>query len=520
MRAGVATAVVALLCGGAVAGPADLEEAELRRDLEYLASDALQGRRAGSPGATRAAAYVAARLRDAGVAPLRRGDYYQPFSFAATVRTSTGSSVVMDGARRPELEMGVDVEPLSFSSDGAVTAPVAFAGYGITAPEHGYDDYRGWDAKGYVVVAVAGEPQADDPAGSWNGAVATLHSDIWVKAENARAHGALALMLVAADGESDQRLRALGRMLARPAAGIPVLALARAAAEDLLSSRGESLLDRQRAIDVDLCSRSGPLPGGAVRIALKLKRHAAHTSNVLAAVGGDGGDGQALVVGAHYDHIGHPRGGAGQDRVYNGADDNASGTAVVLALARRLARHPPARRVILAFFGAEEKGLLGSLHYLQEPPFPLERTVAMINLDMVGRMRGERLLVGATGTSPQWPALVSAATAGLGLDLQTTVDGWGPSDHAFFFRHGVPVLFLFTGSHDDYHQPSDELARLNVAGTLRVLEVVSRLADRIAGAKVEIAFQCPVGPSRDADALELMGLLPGWSPAVARATEP
>ncbi len=183
---------------------------------------------------------------------------------------------------------------------------------------------------------------------------------------------------------------------------------------------------------------------------------------------------EAIVVGAHYDHLGWGGSGSlapGRRAIHNGADDNASGVAGVLELAQAIAADPPSRSVVFALFGGEELGTLGSQHYVQEPPWPLERTVAMVNLDMVGRLR-RKLTIYGTGTSPAWPKVVEGLKPGAGWTIQTVPDGFGPSDHSSFYGAGIPVLMFFTGTHESYHKPGDDLTTIDAAGEVQVLERV------------------------------------------------
>ena len=211
---------------------------------------------------------------------------------------------------------------------------------------------------------------------------------------------------------------------------------------------------------------------------------------------------EVVVVGAHYDHLGH--GGSfsmapGSHDVHPGADDNASGTALLLEVARRFAALPraPERSVLFLSFGAEEIGAIGSRYWVQHPSVPLDRVVAMINADMVGRLRDEKLIVDGVGTSPGWKPLIEAAAQGLGFDLTLGGEGFGASDHASFTAVRVPVAFLFTGAHPDYHKPSDTADQINAPGEERVVTLAGRLALAVAEAPGRLAFvDAPADPHR------------------------
>jgi hypothetical protein len=195
---------------------------------------------------------------------------------------------------------------------------------------------------------------------------------------------------------------------------------------------------------------------------------------------------ETVVVGAHYDHLG--LGGFGSldadstGQVHNGADDNASGAAMLIRIAERLARNPPPRTVLFLAFSGEELGLLGSAHYVKNPVYPLSTTMAMINLDMVGRLRNKRLIVYGTGTAREFPALIDSLNWHAGFDLKAQGDGYGPSDQSSFYAAGRPVLHIFTDLHEDYHRTTDDWEKINLDGFEQVadftLGLVTALANR------------------------------------------
>jgi len=275
----------------------------------------------------------------------------------------------------------------------------------------------------------------------------------------------------------------------------------RAVAEAILATAGRDLAGLQREIDAALRPRSLALAGARAEIRVSLVRERGTTANVVGILPGTDPAlrDQAIVVGAHYDHLGlggeNSLAPAQVGTVHPGADDNASGTAGVMALARAFAAGGGTRRtLVFAAFGAEEIGLLGSAHYVRQPPIPLERTVAMLNLDMVGRPQKGKLYVSGAQTGEGLEEILRAANAAVGLDLVLRGDGYDPSDHTTFLARDRPVLFFFTGTHADYHRPSDTADKIDPAGMARVLRlargVVAALADREAG----LAFRRPSRP--------------------------
>src|SRR5690606_24850240 len=195
---------------------------------------------------------------------------------------------------------------------------------------------------------------------------------------------------------------------------------------------------------------------------------------------------EIVVVGAHYDHLGPGTFGAldpdSAGRIHNGADDNASGASALIHIARKLASAPPARTVVFLAFSGEEEGLLGSDYYVKNPVFSLARTYAMVNMDMVGRLRDNRLLVYGTATAQEFPALLDSLNTVARFDLRGSGDGWGRSDQSSFYGAGKPVLHLFTDLHEDYHRTTDDWEKINADGLAQVAdfttEIVRALADR------------------------------------------
>jgi hypothetical protein len=246
----------------------------------------------------------------------------------------------------------------------------------------------------------------------------------------------------------------------------------------LRAAINKDLATLEREIDSDLKPRSVDLPGFKAIGQAKVIQKQAEVKNVVGVLEGEGPlANETIIVGAHYDHLGF--GGAGSlapwtTEIHNGADDNASGTATLLEIAHRLATsgHKPRRRIVFIAFTAEERGLLGSAHYVREPRFPLESTIAMFNLDMVGRLTDNKLIVYGTGTATQFDPLVEELCKKCDFQLTKHPGGYGPSDHASFYGKKIPVLHFFTGTHSDYHRPSDDAPKLNLEGMQRIADLV------------------------------------------------
>ena len=430
-----------------------------------LAADDMEGRGLGTAGNAKAAALIARWMDGMGLAAPASGRMQ---TFEARTGVTLGNNNRLDGAAP-----GAGWTPLGFSKSGPFTGEVVFAGYGIQAKDLGYDDYAGLDVKGKVVLAMRFEPGEGAEASPFDGKRPTRYSDLRTKAIVAREAGAAALVLVSPAKAADEpdNLPPLRTMGPQSDAGIPVIQISRATAERWL---GSTVAAAQSTIDSTYKPASRPLPGITATGQVDVVPVTATTQNVVGVVPGQGALADEIVVlGAHYDHLGH--GGTGSFQpdiaaIHNGADDNASGVAGILCAAQRLTRAAPdeadRRTVVVVAFSAEEIGLGGSSLYVQTPAVgTMAKTAAMVNLDMVGRLRDQKLSVLGTDSAAGWTPLLAAAQLTVPtLLVNSGGDGYGPSDHSSFYAEGVPVAHLFTGVHDGYHTPEDDAALLNNAG--------------------------------------------------------
>ncbi|HYJ84741.1 MAG TPA: M20/M25/M40 family metallo-hydrolase [Pyrinomonadaceae bacterium] len=505
----------------------------LREHVTYLASDKLAGRRTGTSGADEAAQYVAEQFAELGLRPgnqparsgkLRAADwrqYLQPFPYVAGVELAK-DNLLSSTLTASNLRTGEDWMPLGLSSNGKVNAPAVFVGYGINAPEWNHNDYAGIDTAKKIAVALSGTPDGDNPHSKF-----ARYEDVRWKAIAAKNAGAKALIVIArAENFKEDRLSRLSYDNAGDA-GIPVAVVSRQEVVRLISGTPIS--------DLEFAAREkthSSINKTLVKVSLGilLTRREVPAANVIGIL--DGSDpvlkNEAIVIGAHYDHLG--RGGAGslapkEGDVHHGADDNASGTAGVLEMARLLTAEKPRRTIVFIAFSGEEEGLLGSNYYVNHPVVPIENTIAMINMDMIGRMKNNRLTIGGIGTAEQWRQMVANAnspqrmkvtargeapagdtTVASGsrpvnmnmpivvgangrtivtldnvptIDLTLNEDGFGPSDHSSFYAKKVPVLFLWTGTHEDYHKPSDTAEKIEYHDEARILTLVLRLIHEI-----------------------------------------
>ncbi len=468
-----------------------LKGAAFLEHVRILAADDLEGRGNGGEGIEEAARYIAARFRELGLKTAGvDGTYYQPFSMSSEAHLGSQNHLILEGAgMEDDLRLHRDFEPMTFSAAADIEAPVFFAGYGITAPDHGYDDYEGVDVRGAVVLIIRHVPRDGDSSGPFESERG--HATFVSKAVNAKAHGAAALLLVNDPfhrGDEPDELLKFGTDLGAEDLDIPAVYVKHNIVEKLFEAAGEDLAQIQNDIDDNLLPSSFEMKGIRARLNVDVSRADKKGKNVLAYLPprGSAGDEELVIIGAHYDHVGLGRrySLASQEvrgvQIHNGADDNASGTAGVLELARVFtARTDLERGILFAAFAGEEMGLLGSSHYARNPTLSLEKSVAMLNMDMIGRLRNDRLYVGGVGSSPEFEAKLEELAAAHGLTLSFSFSLENSSDHISFSSKQIPSLFFFTGLHSDYHRPSDDWDKINPAGAERVLRVAYQMVDYI-----------------------------------------
>ena len=438
--------------------------------VESLTEPAMSGRRSGTAGGERAAARLAQWLSDAGLRPGGDGGtFLQSFVLAIGAEAGAASALEIDG--RP-LAVGAVWTPHGGSRTGEARGRAVFLGYGVTAPD--WDDWAG-DVRDSIVVVLDGVP-------AHLGAHRMSRLD---KVIRARQSGAAALLIVS---DTLPTLAATG-------APVDVISasLTTAAADLLLAP--QTVAQVARELDGAAAPIRHRLPG-VVRLSVDIRRDEIRAANVIGVLPGTDPAlaGEAIVLGAHYDHLG-ASGGA----VYHGADDNASGTAVVVGLARAFAAAGgTARTLVVALFGAEELGLVGSGHYVRHPAWPLARTAAMLNFDMVGRMQNGTVTIGGADTGDRLRRVLTDALARV-ADVTADVRGtpYSASDHSRFYSADLPVLFFHTGLHPDYHRPTDTAEKLNADGMARVAAVGAAVVEQLdAGGRPMFARVTPARRTR------------------------
>ena len=513
----------------------------LKKDVSHLASDALDGRRTGTAGADEAARYIAGEFSKIGLkAGVAR--YLQSFPYVAGVALGKKNRLT---ANDVSVTVSKDWTPLGFSANGSVEKTAAIlVGYGITVSELNHNDYANPKVAGRVAIALSGTPDGDNPHGQF-----ARYDEVRWKAIAARNAGAKALIVIAREQNfSEDRLARLRYDNTAGDAGIPVIAISRQAAEQLLNVQ---LADLEQAAKskTDAAYAQVAVP---INVSVDIIRKEVPAYNVIGVL--EGSDptlkNENIVIGAHYDHLG--RGGEGSGSlapnakdIHHGADDNASGTAGLLELARLFSKEPKLKRTLVFIaFGGEEEGLLGSAYYVNHPLTPLTNTVAMINMDMIGRMRDRKLVIGGVGTAQEWKQIITQANSALAMrvsahspapkgvpivvsangrpivttdpngafDLTMNEDGYGPSDHSQFYGKKIPVLFFWTGTHSDYHKPSDTFEKINYDDEARILSLVARIVRDVDGAEKRLTYStAKADPPRGGGFRVYLGTIPNYS---------
>jgi hypothetical protein len=454
----------------------------------YLSSEETAGRYPGTSGDRLSANYIRDRFSVNGLA-LLFDHGFQSFDVITGVELKAGNTFE---TRNFEAIIEEDYIPLSFSANVNATGPVFFAGYGIVMPGK-WNDYEAIDATGKWALVLTGDPEPDDPQSEF-----IPFSSDRMKAISARDNGAAGLLLVKGPSvDKDDKLMPAYYDKNATDAGIPVINITRRLANHLISGRGFAIEDLEKELQTSMQPFSFDAfttVGANVSLAYKT----VSTQNIVAEIPGVHPElkNEYIVIGAHYDHLGMGGTGSGSRMpdslaVHHGADDNASGVAAMIELAAAIAleRFELNRSIVFVAFGAEEMGLVGSKYFVDNPPIPLNQIKAMINLDMIGRLKEEAMLtVGGTGTAVEFDLILDQLEPGRLFTLNRQPDGYGPSDHAVFYASSIPVLFLTTGPHQDYHTPLDTWERLNLQGLVATQEFVFELSKHLANREEALSF--------------------------------
>ncbi len=478
--------------------PAITEE-DLRAHVGFLAADELEGRLTGTPHARAAAEYIAARFQAAGLKPLGDDDsYYQRFDFASGVRVADeGNQFVIKHAHgKMNLERDKDYRPLGLSQNGSFEGAAVFAGYGIVTDD--YDAYGDLDVEGKCVVVLRYFPEDVDTARKTE---LTRYANLRDKAMHARNRGAKALLVVTGprSPKAGELLR-LGQDGAAASSGIVAASLSLDVFKMMLHGVEGGIEEIQQALDQENphVKSAFEIPGCTVQLDVNLVHEQKTCQNVVGLLPATAASEKAeyVVLGAHYDHLGHGQAGSSfgydesKDQIYNGADDNASGVATILELAAHFAATDEPRKdhIIFAGWSGEEIGLLGSEYFVGHSPVPVDKIEAYINFDMVGRVVDNKLIVQGVGSSPGWRSLFERRNVPVGFNLTLTDDPYLPTDTMPFYRAEAPVVQFFTGSHQDYHTPQDTAEKINYPDMVRMAKLAGLVTRDLATADEQLAY--------------------------------
>lgn len=472
---------------------AEIRATDLQAQVEWLASPEREGRRTGSAGARASAEWIEQYLKSSGVGAPEKG-FAQEFDFPAGValKKEHNSLLLLSGAKEQAFQLEQDFRPLPFSDSGSAEAEVVFAGYGLSVPEAKdalrYNSYDGIEVKDKVVLLLRYVPEGVDAA---RRAQLNRYAGLRYKAMLARERGAKAVLVVSGPASS-QPGELLGLSSDNSLAGSGILAhsVSLKVAEALLAGTGKSVKQIQAELDNENPHVPGgfALPGVRVRLETGVEHKRGIDRNVVAIIPpGPNSTGEWVLAGAHYDHLGQgseanslARSGE-ENAIHHGADDNASGTALLMEIGAFLAHERATkperfkRGVILGFWSGEEIGLIGSAAFAEKPPVELSRVVAYLNFDMVGRLRENRLSLQGIASSKAWKKLIEKRNVAAGFNLALQDDPYLPTDTTSFYPKRIPVLSFFTGSHEDYHRPSDTPEKLDFSGLERVTKFASLL---------------------------------------------
>ena len=479
-------------------GATEIMSFEILGHIKYLASDNLKGRLPGTPGSKLVIDYISKHWEAQGIEPAGTKGYKQSFSFINNVSLGQRNMLRIRNSRK-QYKVQKDFIPIGSSGNGSVNEDVVFIGYGLDINDSLYwHDYAEVDVRGKWVLLLLDGPDGDSPHSPYG-----RHKTLYNKMIAARDHGASGILFMNRfETADDNNLRPLQYRQSSSTAGLPVIQITHSVANEILINHGQSIAELRSKIDEQLTPLSF-LVGCKVSANVNLKLAKETASNIIGSI--EGNDpvlkDEYIVVGAHFDHLGlggSRSGSLDPDTliIHNGADDNASGTAGILELSYKLMsnRHLLKRSVLFVCFDAEEKGLLGSKYYVENPVRNISNTAMMVNMDMIGRLNDNPVILGGVGSSGNFENIIADARNNHTLDVETNMGGmdFARSDHASFYRENIPVLFFFTGAHEDYHKPTDDWDKIDYQGEKEILDFIydliidiSQLQEKPAFAEIE-----------------------------------
>ena len=463
---------------------------ELKKHVSYLASDDLKGRRTGTEGDSLAAEYIRSELKKNGFVPLYEKGF-QRFRVTDKIISGPANSLILNGA---SLKLDTDFAPFAFSDNNSFSGEVVFAGYGFDINDDSlkWKDYEGLDVKGKIVMILRADPEIEKTM-----SIFMKYSKDRDKVLQAKDMGAAAVLLVSGKVfDPEDRFEPLAK--GDQSVGIPVFRISRKIADSIMEPKKLSIEDLEKKLNEQHRPNSF-----STRISISghsdVIQTTVPTRNVVMVLPGRDKvlKNEYVVLGAHFDHLG--MGGAGSGSripdtvaVHRGADDNASGVAMILELAEKLAANPTnlKRSIAVVAFSGEEMGLLGSKRFVDNSEIDLSKVNAMVNMDMVGRLNESSMLqIGGVGTAEPFKNILTTANDTTILKLSLSEEGYGPSDHAAFYGKNVPVLFVSSGAHLDYHTPADTWDKINYGGMIKIADLSYRVISELANMDSKLVFK-------------------------------
>ena len=455
----------------------DITQNEIMGHIRYLSHESRSGRYPGTRGSKDVISYIIKQFKSYGIMPGSKGSFVQPFDITTGIELGEVNYAILNG---DTLIAKQDYIPLAFSENSAISGSLVFAGYGFKIEQEDlqWNDYKNLDVNGKWVVIMRHSPERHNQHSKY-----APHSSLHKKMLVARDQGAAGVIFVSQIEDED--LYPLTYNRGYKNAGIPVIHLSNKAADNLFKPFGWSRQSIQETMNRSLTSINFKLNNMKFFVSVELSLKKTRAANVIGTIksGNRKYRDEYIVVGAHFDHLGIGGAGSGSrdtetQSIHPGADDNASGVSGLLELAQKLSaqRSRLKRSVLLIGFDAEEKGLLGSKHFIKNPTVDIKKIITMVNMDMIGRMEDSSATVGGVGTSPVFKPLLDSLKGGRMFTLGMSNPGFGPSDHAAFYAEDIPVLFFFTGIHNDYHTPRDTWKNINLSGTKKLLDLVYDVA--------------------------------------------
>lgn len=474
-------------------GSAEIMTYEILEHIKYLSSDKLEGRFPGSEGSKKAIKYISKNWEAQGVLPAGTKKYEQPFSYISKVSLGNRNILRVRNSKS-RYKIKKDFIPIGWSGNGNIDDKVVFVGYGFDIDDSlSWNDYINVNVKNKWVLMFLNGPDGNSPHSPYG-----YHKKLYNKVIAARDRGVGGILFMEREEKENNKLKPLVYRQSASSAGLPIIQITHAVANNIINDKDKTVADLRSKIDQELVSFSFELDRKvSARVNLKFEKETA--TNVIGFIEGSDPilNKEYIIIGAHYDHLGyggHMSGSLNPDsmQIHNGADDNASGIAGILELSHKLMTNKKllGRSIIAICFDAEEKGLLGSKFYTQTPTKDLEQTAIMINMDMIGRLNEKPITVGGVGSAKTLSETIEVVQKNHTLKIDKNISGmdFGRSDHASFYREDIPVLFFFTGAHQDYHKPSDDWDKIDYQGEKEVLNFVYDLIVQLSTNKEKPIF--------------------------------